>query len=322
MAELGVITALRKQQALVPEHGGSLIIPAGFVTPGFIATATCLGNSREVSGLTYRDERHEGLFEAMQVPFLLTGVDGYLHARVNQGTHYSPVQILQDANDVDRATSETNGCIRAHVDRLPGINKLCDVIGELHDNVRAHAEGTGFSMSLCWNQYGDEDKRVIEFAVADSGQGFLRECRRRGIEAVTDDETAIRWCLTPRNSTKDRDHDEFAQQQPEDAMGNPFGAGLETRRWHNGNHHQGLGLAHLMSLVSAYNGEMWLASGERVLVSNTRTRNADEIGNFVAVPHWQGVIIACRLKISELGRNIEEEPLTEDVENLLDDLLF
>lgn len=322
MAEHGVISAVQRQQDFAPDQGGELIIPDGFVTPGFIATVTCLGFSREISSIAYEGgEKHQGLFEAMQVPFLLTGVDGYAQARVNQGIHYSPAQMLQNADDVDRATSETNGCIRAQVEDLPGVSKLCDVIGELHDNVRAHAEGTGFSMSLCWNRYGNENDRVIEFAIADSGQGFLRECRRRGIEAITDDEAAIRWCLTRRNSTKDEEHEEFAQVQPEDAIGNPFGA-VEVRRWHNGNHHQGLGLAHLMTLVSNYNGTMWLASGERALISNPRTRSNDEFGNFVAVPHWQGVAIACRLKISELGRNIEEEPLTEDVENLLDDLLL
>lgn len=182
-----------------------------------------------------------------------------------------------------------------------------------------HARTGRYSSGETPVRYGREP--VIEFAVADSGKGFLGECRRRAIPNVTDDESAIRWCLTPRNSTKDTDHDEFAQQQPEDAIGNPFGEGAETRRWHDGNHHQGLGLAQLMELVTAYNGQMWIATGEAALISNPRTRQDDPFGNFVVVPHWQGVSIACRLKISELGRYIEEEPLTEDIQDLLDDIL-
>lgn len=320
MAELGIIAAVMQQSTIVPEQGGFLRVPDGFLTPGFIASVTCLGNSREVTELIYAKQEHKGLLEAMQVPYVLTGVDGYQQHRVNQGINYSPVQMLQDADDVDRATSETTSCIRRQVDDLPGINKLCDVIGELHDNVRAHAEGTGFSMALHWNQYGTEP--VIEFAVADSGKGFLRECLRRGVPDVEDDESAIRWCLTSRNSTKDIDYDDFAQQQPEDAMGNPFGGDTETRRWHDGNHHQGLGLAQLMKLVTAYNGQLWLASGTQALVSTQGTRQHDPFGHFVAVPHWQGVAIACRLRISELGQPIEEEQLTDDVQSLLDDILF
>ncbi|MGM0703859.1 MAG: hypothetical protein ACQEUG_15870 [Pseudomonadota bacterium] len=321
MTEKGVINAVRQQAIIVPEQGGKLVIPDGFLVPGFIATATCLGFTRGITDIKYTNPgSHEGLFEAMQVPYVLTGVDGYQQQRINQGNTYSPVQMLQNIEDVDRATSETTGCIRQQVGDMPGISKLCSVIGELHDNVRAHAEGTGFSMSLHWNRYGREP--VIEFAVADSGKGFLRECRRRAIAEVQDDESAIRWCLTPRNSTKDIDHDDFAQQQPEDAMGNPFGEDAEIRHWHDGNHHQGLGLAQLMELVTAYDGQLWIATGEAALRSTPRTRQKDHFGNFVAVPHWQGVTIACRLRISELGKPIEEEPLKEDVQDLLDDMLI
>lgn len=319
MSEKGVISVIYNQANLAPTEGGELIIPDGFLVPGFIATVTCLGHVRNITSLRYQNPSlHEGLFEAMQVPYLLTGVDGYLHQRINKGTNYSPAQMLQTEEDVDTATSETSRCIQQHVGDLPGIRMLCDVIGELHDNVRAHAEGVGFSMSLNWRQMGTDP--VIEFAVADAGKGFLRECQRTGVPGVDDDKAAIRWCLEPRHSTKDVALDEFAQQQPEDAIGNPFGDGAEIYVRHDGNHHQGLGLAKLMELVTAYNGTLWVATGKSALVSNTATRCDGGFGDFVAVPHWKGVAIACRLKISELGQPLEEEPLRDEVQELLDDL--
>lgn len=319
MAELGLVTAVRRQQDLAPNQGGVLIIPAGFLTPGFITTTTCIGWQRGITELHYETPgEHEGLLEAMQVPFMLTGIDGYTHNRVNQGRNYSPIQMLQSPDDVDRATSETNNSIRCRVGDIPGVSELCSVIGELHDNVRAHAEGMGFSMALNWGQ----KEPVVEFSVTDFGKGFFKECQRLGIPEVTDDASAIRWCLTERNTTKDKDHDEFAQMMPEDAMGNPFGDEAETRAWHSGNHHQGLGLAKLMKLVTAYNGQLWIATGGAALVSNPHTRQQNPYGNFVAVPHWKGVAIACRLKISELGRALEEEPFYDDVQDILDDILL
>nr|WP_298411361.1 hypothetical protein [uncultured Halomonas sp.] len=236
MAEQGVIAAVRSQACIVPEQGGELLIPKGFLTPGFIATATCLGCAHQVTGLQYADpNKHKDLFEAMRVPYLLTGLDSYTRRRTNQGINYSPVQMLDNTVDFDKAASEICNCIRQHVEDLPGIGKLCDVIGELHDNVRAHAEGVGFSMSLNWSSMGKEP--VIEFAIADAGQGFLRECRRTAVLGVTNDKEAICWCLASRNSTKDIDYEEFSQQQPEDAMGNPYGSGPQTRPRHDGNHH-------------------------------------------------------------------------------------
>ena len=325
MAELGIRYALKNQQNIAPEHNSLLYIPRGFLTPGFITTVTCIGFDQGITGLEYEDpDSHQGLLEAMQVPYKLTGIDSYPYQRQNQGVNYSPIQMLQNADDVDAATSETNDSIRRRVGTQPGISELCSVIGELHDNVRAHAEGMGFSMALNWHP----TTPVIEFSVADKGKGFLNECQRIGVPGVVDDESAIRWCLTPEHTTKDIDHDEFAQMIPEDAMGNPFDGQADARPWHDGNHHQGLGLAKLMKLVTAYNGDLWVATGERLLISNPRTRhrdqfgNKDPFGNFVATPHWKGVAIACRLKISELGRPFEEEPFHDDVQDILDDILL
>lgn len=319
MPERSMIYVLRNQQVIAAEHGGPLVIPNGFLSPAFIATATCLGYREQITRIEYRvPAQHQGLLEAFQVPYVLLGVDSYAQPRINVGHRYSPMQMLETPDDVDRATTDTTNCIRQHVENLPGVGKLCSVIGELHDNVRAHAEGVGFSMALIWKQMGKTD--VIEFAIADAGKGFLAECRRRNIEGIETHQSAIDWCLRPRHSTKDIDYDDFAQRLAEDAIGNPFGE--EAMPWHNGNHHQGLGLDQLMKLVTAYQGELWIASGDATLVSNTRTRCEQSVGNYVAVPHWQGVAIACRLRISELGQNHEEEPLSDDVQSILDDILL
>lgn len=77
-----------------------------------------------------------------------------------------------------------------------------------------------------------------------------------------------------------------------------------------------------MNLVRHYDGELWIASGDTLLSSTPATRAEYEFGSYAAVPHWQGVAIACRLKLSELGKNIEEEPLSDDVQSILDDLTF
>ncbi|MDW0359013.1 hypothetical protein Q8G38_06745 [Halomonas venusta] len=310
-----------KTQEMLVSDDGALKIPSGFLSPGYIATATCIGYVNRVNAITYDDpDKHEGLFEAFQVPFCLFGLDSYGNSRINAGTRYSPMQMLETPQDVDRATTVTTSCIRQHVENLPGVGKLCDVVGELHDNVRAHANGAGFSMALIWRHMGGPED-VIEFAITDAGQGFLRECRRRGVPEVDDHQSAIDWCLRPRHSTKDRDQDEFSQQIAEDAIGNPFVNGVEVHPRYDGNHHQGLGLAHLMNLVRTYQGDLWVASGDNVLISNENTRSYSEFGIYEAIPYWQGVAIACKLKISELGRNVEEEQLTQEVQNILEDLI-
>lgn len=315
-------SAVKNQEQIITTRGGKLHIPGGFLTPGFVTVATSLGNTYGVSEIEFTDpDTHKGYFSALQVPFMLFGTDDFNMARPNRGWRYSPMQMLENAEDVDRATTETTDCIRHHIDGdLPGISHLCSVIGELHDNVRAHAEGAGFSMAQLWRYMGQHD--VIEFSVVDAGKGFLRECQRRAVPGVTDHESAIDWCLRREHSTKDIDYEDFAQQMPEDGIGNPLGGGPDVRPRHDGNHHQGLGLDQLMSLVRHYDGELWIASGDTLLHSTPRTRTDQEFGNYVAVPHWQGVAIACRLKLSELGKDIREEPLAEDVQDILDDLLF
>lgn len=317
----GLASAVKRQHEITPTEGGKLRIPRGFLTPGFITAATSLGHTYRVTGIEFANPgSHQGYFSALQVPFMLFGADDFAMARPNRGSRYSPMQMLENAADVDRATTETADCIRHHTGDLPGIGRLCSVIGELHDNVRAHADGAGFSMAQLWSYKGQYD--VIEFAVVDAGKGFFRECQRRAVPGVTDHVSAIDWCLRKEHSTKDIDHEDFAQQQPEDAMGNPFGQATDVMYRHDGNHHQGLGLDQLMNLVRHYDGELWIASGDTLLSSTPATRAEYEFGSYAAVPHWQGVAIACRLKLSELGKNIEEEPLSDDVQSILDDLTF
>ena len=320
MSEHGLHSAVTRQTELVAQGTECLSIPRGFIMPGFIATATCLGFDRQVQRLEFEDPAsHEGLLGAMQVPYVLFGEDNYPYQRVNEGSRYSPVIMLQNEDDVDRATGQTSSCIRQHCGDLPGLRTLYNVIGELHDNVRAHAEGAGFSTALIWNRYGREE--VIEFALTDNGKGFLSECRRRGIADVRNHQQAISWCLKERNSTKDKQYDDFAQTMAPDAMGNPM-AGVETKPWSNGNNHQGLGLAKLMSMVKSYNGILWIASGDAMLLSSPHVRNDETDATFQSVPEWRGVAIACRFKISELGKAHEEDPLSEDTESVLADILI
>ena len=65
------------------------------------------------------------------------------------------LRVLFAANEesTDSATQTVNGCSREHFDGLgfdAFADKLCGVVGDLHDNVWSHGKSTGFSMAQKW----------------------------------------------------------------------------------------------------------------------------------------------------------------------------
>jgi hypothetical protein len=294
-------------QTQVADHGrdGFFDAPCDpYCSPGYWVSLAVRGRDR---GLSVGDLRipadRFGYAQAIGIEAALNQVDRYPFGRCRQGAHYSPLVVIADRDEVDRATADVSGCVR-HLFREPElqpfVGNLCEVIGDLHDNVWSHAESTGISAAQRWNKpYSQGQAAYIEFALADCGRGFLGELRRSGVsrrEGIIDDAGAIAWCIQRGHSSKIREDDGWTQRLPEDAMGNPMGAA--AGHLPQGNHHLGLGLAKLTTLVRDYGGELWLASGSALLRIDGDGRDA-----YIqtAVP-WKGVALACRFATDRVLR--------------------
>ncbi|MDZ4202930.1 MAG: hypothetical protein U1C96_12385 [Gallionella sp.] len=229
-----------------------------------------------------------GYAKAIAIEQALGQADTYLHERIRAGANYSPLVLLESREETDGATGEINQCIRGlfgEPEYVGFVSSMCELVGDLLDNVWSHGKATGFSMAQKWRD--PPDGFLLEFAVADCGYGFLRELQRVG-KPITDDRAAIEWCIQPGNSTKKRNADEWEQRLPPDVMGNPmgsFGRVVETD-----NHHMGLGLAKLITAVEQFHGWCWLASGNAMLCIDPSGQRT-----YVTLPiPWQGVALACR----------------------------
>jgi len=239
-----------------------------------------------------------GYAQAIGVEPALGEPDRYAYQRIHAGTNYSPLVLITSRDQTEFATSQINGCVRhilAEVAPAEFIGTLCEVVGDLLDNVWAHGESTGFAMAQRWRK-PRSSHHVLEFAVADCGTGFLREVQRVGLK-IQSHRDAIEWCVQRGHSTKKRAvEDAFAQRLPPDFMGNPMpGVG---RAVESDNHHLGLGLAKLIDLVSTYQGRLWLASGNAML-----GLSPDWGPEYVALQSpWEGVALACRFDLERLAR--------------------
>lgn len=237
---------------------------------------------------------HESLWQTYQNPY-----------RTNCGRNYSPLIPLKDMSDVNTATTTINGCIRSLLGNnnpTNGISLLFNVVGELNDNVWSHGKSTGYSMAQkTFVPNTNKTDSYIEFALADRGMGFLAELNR--IKSKIDSHSeAIAWCIKEGNSTKHSDNiDTWTQRLPDDHIGNDpmCGFGGEVPE----NHHQGLGLAHLIKLIKQYNGQLHLCTGNSLYKVY---ENGFEEYKTIKY-NWQGVAISCRFKLSSLLRNIDVE---------------
>lgn len=221
--------------------------------------------------------------------------DTYPHPRKGAGENYSPLVLLESREQTDTATSEINSCIRrlfGEPEHAEFVSVMCELVGDLLDNVWAHGQSTGFSMAQKWNSPPDFN---FEFAIADCGMGFLRELQRVGSPNISDDESAIKWCIQKGNSTKKRNVEQWEQRFPPDMMGNPIGK--DARVIETDNHHMGLGLAKLIDAVEQFHGTCWLASGNALLFISPDGKH-----QYIKPPiPWPGVAIACRFDSSRLN---------------------
>lgn len=274
------------------ERTKQVFVLPSFITPGYWAAlaAYCKFKDIKFDEIKFHSEKRKNYAAAIALESALGATDSYPYERKNSGATYSPLVPLSSADDTDTATSTINNCIR-HLFTTPNLSHfvkdLCDVVGDLHDNVWSHGKSTGFSLAQKWQDYNSHEY-CLEFALADCGLGFLRELNRVGLN-IQDDEEAINWCITRGNSSKKlKVKDEWSQRLPSDMTNNPIpGIGQAVA---SENNHMGIGLAKLIELVHNYKGQLWLSSGKKMLfIDNNGKRSYKNFSQ-----QWQGVALACR----------------------------
>lgn len=287
---------------------GCCLLDSGYYTPGYISVLTAFLKSRNVQRENFRcaHEDNENYLSALGLSKVLWGLDDYQYCRRNAGSRYARLTHISSRDAVDVGTEQINGCLRqmaaessCNYSNSPAFQELLHVVGELHDNVWSHGLDSGFSTAQ--RRSDRSGNGLIEFSLADTGMGFLAELRTSGIsrfEDITTHQEAIEWCIQEGHSSKLADHeDEWGQSLPEDHVGrNPFGNHVRTRNVRNGNHHQGLGLAKLLSLAHSYDGTLYLASGDAVLC----LEGGNQSFRYLSRP-WKGVAMSLTLEEAKLA---------------------
>lgn len=233
---------------------------------------------------------------------------GYSHPvrSKKQGKSYTKLTRLATHTEVDACNSIINDLIfeqfAGYSERIVGM--LAKVVGELHDNVASHASGCGFSSAQVYN---DASGRRIEFAIADTGCGMLRNVRRVD-PSVVDDPGAIVWCLKKGNTTaRSTNADGWAQRLPNDAVCNPFP--VSVRSVQSEDHHVGEGLWRLHQLIEAVNGSLWVLSGSGEFRYLGGERNVGK-----ALTAWNGVAIEFEIIVPrDSSPSVEREDELEEL---------
>ena len=294
MLRKNVKNLLDELNTLKDEYG-EVHLDRAFYTPSYIIPLVTYLNANPIDSNKFGVDptNNKSYFQTIGLYKQLWGISDNLF-RSNCGRTYSPIVCLDSVEHVNQATTEIGSCIQnmlSHETSL-GLSKLLDVIGEVHDNVWSHGKSTGFSMAQIYTD-PDLKQQFIEFTLADQGLGFLREMRKSG-EIVKSHKHAIEWCIKEGNSTKHASNeDSWLQRSPNDLLGdNPMGKfGGEI----DDNHHQGLGLFHLIDLVETFNGELYLISGNTALHIKNNERT------YISLNYeWSGVIVSCRFDRNEL----------------------
>lgn len=300
---------------------GLLVMPEGFIAPGCLIAVCARAHYRKYSfeQIQFASDEQKQYAIAIGMELALNGADSYTHNRVNAGTTYSPIAKLDCAESTDKATSLINQCLRGFsseaVVNSDGFSNFCHVVGEMHSNVWDHGMDTGFSVAQKFKVPNKNDY-YFEFALADSGYGFLGEMQRSGKKVNTDID-ALNWCIQKGNSTKKYDNrDEYAQRLPNDMI-NSSGIAQGFEAFHSDgfeNHHQGLGLYHLTKLVTETSGTLCLASGNAIFTMRPNgTCKIEETPTY-----WKGVALSCRLRTSRISALAEpENESLDDIFNLL-----
>ena len=292
--------------------------PSDYVSPGYWTAYTARARLRNLR-LAELGIPAGGALDyarAIRIQHALGEPDTYPHERRRAGVNYSPLVLLESREETDQAFGEISNCIRglfSEPEYTEFVSTICDLVGDLLDNVWSHGKSTGFSMAQKWRDR-QPGGFVFEFAVADCGLGFLREVRRAGFRGIETDQAAIQWCVQKGHSTKMKPVSDWAQRLPQDIMNNPMpnvGHVVESD-----NHHLGLGLAKLLEGVERFNGSLWLASGASMLVIQP---NKAHVYEELRIP-WQGVAIACRFESARVDEHLAARP-KDEFEDILKTLI-
>jgi hypothetical protein len=318
VAICGLLEAVNSVAHIPDPATGIVTVPDEFVTPGFWVLLAAYAWQKHISLDQIRvHPKHKEYLSAIGFARAFGEQDDYPYDRKNKGINYSTLEHLDRPEATERATSAINGCIRNFVGgELPSafVELLCEVVGDMHDNVWSHGKASGFSLAQKWRASWNPLSRgyCLEFGLADAGIGFLREVQNAGLGIRTDRE-AIDWCIKEGHSTKKlRPASEWAQRIPPDATGNPL-LGIERTRTSE-NHHLGLGLYKLVRLVREFRGFLWLATGSATLILAPDRKPAY---SNLSCP-WQGVAIACRFRSDDIAVVREDiESGDKDVEEIM-----
>jgi len=305
-----ILSGYNGTELLLPNHNEFIYSPGCWV----LLTAFARHNKILDGAIKFSNFKKEQYAKAIGLHRAVWGSDVYKHTRTHEGINYASLVQLDNQESTDLATQTINSCIRCFFERGSYghfVNNLCDLIGDLHDNVWSHGKASGFSMTQKWKIPHSNNDYYLEFAVADHGMGFLSELKRTGILADSDQE-AIEWCIKEGHSTKKADQgDDWAQSMPADMIGNPL-SGIEKIK-HSDNHHMGLGLFKLIEVIKQFSGELRLSTGNTIY---SLLENGEELYEDTRY-YWQGVAISCRFNTSLIEKN-SQQPMNKDIQDILD----
>jgi hypothetical protein len=278
-------------------RGDSLAVPVGFLSPIIVAMLAAEATKdvplreslRERIALKPEQTSYatscglQAVLDGQYLPPSLAGL---------QGSTYTGLTRLVSAHEVDACNAVINNLFYEQLGENGGefIRVLGKVVGEMHDNVASHARGVGFSSAQRHKRLRGD---FIQFAIADTGVGMLRNVKKTAPDVSTDAQ-AIEWCLRRGNTTAADDSDGWEQRLPEDSLLSPYPRAVRSIT--GDNHHQGLGLWHLQEIVRAAGGSFWLASG----AGQCRYLEGDDAPSYHSLdPFWQGVAIEVELPVPE-----------------------
>ncbi|MEZ9133072.1 hypothetical protein AB4308_09470, partial [Vibrio breoganii] len=314
----GLAEALIEIPSTYDEEYKQFFLNKDFYSPGYLSSLAAFLSFQHVLERNFDCEcpNNNSYLETLGLYHILWGRKAPY--QVGNGQYYTPITQLLSVESTDDVTASINSCLRHFTgytdgDIPEGLAKLTHVVGELLDNVWSHGFSTGFAMAQKTAvPYTDRKDFYLEFSIVDKGLGFLEEAKRSGKSKehnLNTDICALKWCLKKGNSTKHaNDIDEWVQQLPPEHTGDsPYGAGIGAN--YEVNHHQGLGLAHLVELIEKCHGSLVIASGEAMLtIGEDGQRTECNLYN-----PWKGVAISCKFKLSLLLKEIEN---TDDDEVL------
>lgn len=275
------------EEQLVRQRRAGISPHISFVTPIVSATvaAACTRNqlARE---LPFANSDCMDYAETTGLTLAMKGLDPVGQAGGLHGQTYSRLTKLYNHAQVNTCNKVIADVIYAQLEGPANggfVDSVVKVVGELHDNVPSHANGSGFSAAQVY------DGERLQFAVADCGCGMLTNVQKSGL-TIDSHVGAIEWCLQRGNTTA-KPRDEWAQRVPDEAGGNVLPDGVEA--FVEDNHHIGEGLWRLTELARRAGGCVWIWSGDCSMLIGP-----DDTTTKRTAVSWPGVAIEIEFDVS------------------------